>query len=236
MLVKGAALSFTVYQNMPNYVLGDIDVILKNKREDVTEKEDGDDITFLNKLNIYEWERFKHHDISINEMLPIDFKKIFDTSIKTKFKGKNVLVMNPEDMLLAACINSCRKRFFRLKSLLDIAEIINEYPQINWDKFIHDSRDYQCNGIVYTSLIVTHLTVGCCLPQGLLENLGVSPVKAKIICYLVQYIRNKIPLASLLPFSGSSIFGKNVNPSLILVLFSYNATQISNRIDFQFKK
>jgi hypothetical protein len=77
---------------------------------------------------------------------------VWSKTKETTFQGQKVLVMSPEDMLLAACINSCRKRFFRLKSLCDIAEIINYFKELDWEVFIHNGRY-----IVYTSLLVTSM-------------------------------------------------------------------------------
>jgi len=178
MLIKGAALSFTVYQDFSGYVIGDIDLILKNRREEVSEQEDQEDIVFFDKLNAcVEWERFQHHDVSRNETLPIDFKRIWSHTKETTFFRQKVLVLSPEDMLLATCINSCRKRFFRLKSLCDIAEIINYFKELDWEVFIHNAKKYHCHYIVYTSLLVTSMIVGCNLPKGVLKHQSSTSTK-----------------------------------------------------------
>jgi len=95
--------------------------------------------------------------VSRNETLPVDFKSIWSKTKETTFQGQKVLVLSPEDMLLAACINSSRKRFFRLKSLCDIAEIINYFKELDWEVFIHNAKKYHCRYIVYTSLLVTSM-------------------------------------------------------------------------------
>jgi hypothetical protein len=226
MLVKGAALNFTIYQNIPGYIIGDIDLILRNKRQDVTNQEDQEDINFFQELNINEWERFKHHDIDMNGLLAIDFEKIWNRAIETTFGGQKVFVMSPEDMLLAACINSRRKRFFRLKSLCDIREVINYYKDLNWDKFTQNVREYHCDSIVYTSLLVTSMTVGCELPKEVFNKLSISFFRTPVIRHLIGYLRNNVPLAFLLPSSGVTIWQRNVNPSLLLIFATYSWFQI----------
>jgi hypothetical protein len=37
-------------------------------------------------------------------------------------------------VLISDCINSCRKRFLRLKSLLDVAETANACRGLDWDE------------------------------------------------------------------------------------------------------
>jgi hypothetical protein len=229
MLIKGAALSFTVYQDFSGYVVGDIDLILKNCREEVSEQEDQEDIVFFEKLNAFvEWERFQHHDVNRNETLPIDFKRIWSQAKETTFQGQKVLVMSPEDMLLATCINSCRKRFFRLKSLCDIAEIMNYFKELDWEVFIHNAKKYHCRYIVYTSLLVTSMTVGCDLPKGVLSKLEVGWFRSKLIYLVIKYLYNRVSLNFLLP-SGIIILGKNINPTLILNFIACNWLQFFSK-------
>lgn len=223
MLIKGAALNFTVYNDFSGYIIGDIDLMLKNHREEVTEQEDQEDIVFFEKFKVLvEWERFQHHDVSRSETLPIDFKKVWCHAKEMTFKGQKVLVMSPEDILLATCINSCRKRFFRLKSLCDIAEIIDYFPQLDWEVFIHNAKEYHCHQIVYTALLVTSLTIKCNFPQKILGRLDVNWLRAILIYLVVKYLSNRVSLNFLLPFVGRTVLGKNINPALALNFMACN--------------
>jgi hypothetical protein len=100
MLVKGIALNFTVYQNNFWYTIGDIDLILSNKRNEISQTEDLEDILFFKSLNINEWERFKHHDVNINGALVINFQQIWERSTEINISGQKAFIMCPEDMLL----------------------------------------------------------------------------------------------------------------------------------------
>ena len=116
------------------------------------------------------------------------------------FMGYAVYVMSPEDMLLTTCINSCRKRFFRLKSLCDIAESINKYRCLNWEKLIRDARAYQCNNIVYTALLITKMTLGSDVPQRVLKELSDRVLRDKITYCLARYFSQNFPLTLLSVF------------------------------------
>ena len=149
-------------------------------------------------------------------MLPIDFGEIWTSSKEETFKGQKVLIMSPENILLANCINSCRKRFFRLKSLCDIAETIEFFNTLNWEIFIKNTEKYCCRYIVYTSLLITNITVKSDLPKNVLSRLNISKSKAVLIYLLVKFLCNYVPLNSLLSSPKVGLLRKNITFSLIL--------------------
>jgi hypothetical protein len=165
MLIKGAAMDVLVYDRPWYTIWGDVDLIVRNRREEVTNKDNSEIWALLHGLRCFEHDYFKHHDVDMNGVLPINFQRIWDDATKIKYKGRDVFVMSPEDMLISACIQSCRRRFFRLKNLCDIAEIINKYSDIKWRKLTRNTREYHCNNIVYTALLVTKMTLGCELSE-----------------------------------------------------------------------
>lgn len=223
MLIKGAALNFTVYQDFFGYVMGDTDLILGNKREAVSEQEDREDIAFFQQLSTaMEWERFQHHDVNRNNTLPIDFTKIWSKAQATTFKGQKVMFMAPEDTLLALCINSCRKRFFRLKSLSDIAETIHYFKELDWTLFVENVKQYGCQHIVYTALLVTALTLKIDLPPGVLKQFNIGWLRATVISLVIKYLYKRVSLHSLSPSAGKVILGKKINPTLILIFMACN--------------
>lgn len=227
MLVKGAAFHLTVYQQTPEYLIGgDIDVILHNKREDVSDEEDREDVEFFQQINQPEWERGEHHDISINNLFSINFDDFWQRSTVIKVGDYQVTLMCPEDMLLTACLNSFRKRFFRLKSLLDIAEIINYYPQLDWDKFQKIAQEYNCWNIVYRSLFVTKMTVGCNFPLEKFTQNKINKLTNQCLGLYINYLINNIPLLLLLPQKKINIFNRENSLSLFLKLTTYNPQQL----------
>ena len=123
MLIKGAALDCYVYENADYVISGDIDIIIHARREDYSRET-------LNEINVFlhdqgiEFEFFVHHDLDITGLLPIDYKSIWEQAEQAEYHGYPVLLMSTTDLLLSLCINSNRKRYFRLKSLCDISETI----------------------------------------------------------------------------------------------------------------
>jgi hypothetical protein len=100
-------------------------------------------------------------------------------------------------MLLTTAINSCRKRFFRLKSLCDLVTIVETHPRLNWDTVVSKAQAYKCNTILYTALVVTQATLGCQVPAGIQKALKVHPVRAVMIRYLVRQLCQRFSLTTL---------------------------------------
>lgn len=224
MLVKGIALEHAVYQYPWYTVSKDIDVILDCRKAEVT-KEVHDRISNHFYQSGIEYDFFNHHDININGAIPIDFDRIWSDAKKISYFGCDVYMMTPEDLLISTCINSCRKRYFRLKSLFDIAEITNKYKSLNWDIFLLKARHYDCSAIVYTALKISDLTLGCSLPNNLLQSLNVSRTRVSLINSTTRYLLNSNPLSTY-PFSGPNILGRQINIALLLPYLSYRGNQI----------
>ncbi|MBM2833370.1 MAG: hypothetical protein HW406_531 [Candidatus Brocadiaceae bacterium] len=220
MLIKGVALDVLVYDYPWLTVQNDYDIILKWRIEDVS-KRDMADI-----LNM----RIPH----LNNCLPVNFSRIWSEAVKINFLGQDVFVMSPEDLLIAACINSCRKRFFRLKNLCDIAEIINKYNGLKWEEVTKKSKEYQCNIIVYTALLITKAALGCEFPERVLVDLSVNQARCKIIHLLIHYLNQQMSLSSLYPFLEENPYMRKFNSSLILPYVTYNWHNLYHKLKYIF--
>lgn len=232
MLVKGAALNVLVYRHPWLTVQNDFDLILKPRgREinDLTKEERKEIYNYLEDRDI-EHGYMEHHDIDLRGFYPLNFKKIWNESTIIKYMGKDVFVMSPEDMLITACITSCRKRFFRLKTLCDIAEIIHKYHDLKWDVVTSKAKEYRCNNIVYAALLITQMTLGCKFPEEVIDNLGVITARSALIRFIINYLNQHLSLSYLYPFPVERPKGRRFNLSLILPYATYDWYQIWFRI------
>jgi hypothetical protein len=102
--------------------------------------------------------------------------------------------MSPIDMLLSLCINSNRKRYFRLKSLCDISESIQENPGISWQQVADRARAFQCENIVFIAVLVTSLTTRCNLPYCWEEYFEIQPLRRNLIYTTINFLNERISL------------------------------------------
>jgi hypothetical protein len=228
MLFKGAVLDVLVYDHPTFSTLNDIDLVLRRRREDITSSEIDQLMHDLHGSGV-EYDFYEHHDMTINGALPVDFERVWRDAEKIDYRGHQIWIMSPEDMLISLCINSCRKRYFRLKSLLDIAETTRKMKRLRWDIVVEKARLYDCSNIVYAALLAADRTLGCELPENTLDDLSVSSLRAVAIKALVGFtIRySSLPLS---PISGVNIGGRQLHSSLVLPYATYRFYQIWHKI------
>src|SRR5262249_13391785 len=144
---------------------------------------------------------------------------------------RQVWLMGSEDLLISLCINSCRKRFFRLKSLCDIAETIRKHPALDWAVLAHKARRYGCQNIVYAALYVTAQTIGCDLPSGALNSLNISPIRAVSIRFCADFLLRHLSVASH-GFGGNVVPGRKVDWLILLPYATYTPAQLARKASY----
>ncbi|MCB0212874.1 MAG: nucleotidyltransferase family protein, partial [Anaerolineae bacterium] len=209
--------------------LSDIDLVLRPRCGTLSSRQRTHIEKFFLKFPSFEYDFFEHHDVTMNGSLAVDFNRIWHDAKQISVKDETVLVMSPEDMLITTCINSCRKRFFKLKSLCDIAETVEKFQDLNWMEFIHKTKAYECQNIVYAALVAAQLTVGCPLPDYVLAHLNINPMRAKVI----QFLSRRMSLSSLYTLqAGHELFGRYIGVSLLLPYVTYQLSQIRRKFIF----
>lgn len=229
LLLKGSALDILVYEQ-PWYTSHDVDLVLRPHRYMLNLQQQSEIDDFFAGLPGFEYEFYQHHDVVMNGLLPVDFSRIWQEAVQIRFRDQAVWVMYPEDLLLATCINACRKRYLRLKSLLDIAEIVNTHSDLDWDRLLAHAKTWECHNIVYTALMVTKMTVGCKVAKSVLDQFAVSPIRRQLLRWLITYLLKLTALPTPSLPSGPSLFGKHLTWSLILPYASYSPSQIVRRL------
>src|SRR5262249_27724377 len=119
MLVKGAALDAAVYAQ-PWYVRSDdVDMIVDRPWADFAPADHRALNQFLDGKHI-ELDFMRPHDLDMNEVLHIDYARVWLDARPVELACGRVYLMSREDMLLTACINLCRKRYVQLKGMVGI--------------------------------------------------------------------------------------------------------------------
>ena len=185
MLIKGAALDAVVFPKPWHVVSLDIDLLIR-ERVDQMPKMVSDRIWEFNGHGNgpFECEFGGHHDLSIDGLLPIDYHELWRDASRVTVRGQEVHVMCPEDMLIATCINACRKRFFQLKSLYGLREILERFPDLDWDRVARKAASYRCRAIVHAALTVANLAVDADVAESSLRKLNVNPLQGAFIRFL----------------------------------------------------
>lgn len=181
MLLKGTALDLLVYREPWVTTSKDADLLLRPERRLAEDEKEVRRSLYRSGI---ECDVPRHHDLDMNGVLPVRYDRIWAAARRVDYHGQEAFVMANEDLLISLCINSCRKRFFRLKHLFDIAESTRRL-ELDWDRLAARAREDRCDGIVYAALHVTRETLGCEMPAGALEELGVPRPRVLLIRSLV---------------------------------------------------
>jgi hypothetical protein len=228
MLIKGIALEILVYDRPWLTTANDIDIILRINPAEFADEDQAQFESLTTGLSL-EYDFIEHHDVTMNGILPVDFQRVWADASPIIYRGQSCLIMSAEDMLITLCINSCRKRYFRLKSLLDIAETIQRCPDIRWQEVSRKARAYQCNHMVYTALLSAQATLDCQLPTALLGDLEVSSIRSRLIS---SWIEKSISHPLFVQEPTRRILGRAVGTSLTLPYLSYRWDQLIRRAWF----
>lgn len=228
MLVKGAAYNVKVYDQPWYMISGDVDLIIKAQQESFRTGENWHVIEQIDSMNnrrnkfqaFIEYDFFMHHDISMNGLLAVDAAQLWERAYKIRLLDHDVLILPPEELLLTAAINSCRKRFVRLKSLCDIASIAEKYPDLDWDYVLKTAKAWQAHTILYTALAITQKSIGCSVPSSFMTSLAVHPLRQQLIHFLINILFLR-PLDSIATSFGPKLFGRKFSWSLLLTYATY---------------
>ena len=195
MLLKGTALELLVYREPWVTTSKDSDLLLRPERPLSPDEKAVRRSLYRSGI---ECDVPRHHDLDMNGVLPVRYDRIWEAARRVDWHGQEAFVMAEEDLLISLCINSCRKRFFRLKHLFDIAESTRRLS-LDWGRLALRAREDRCEGIVYTALHVTRETLGCEVPDGALDALGVPRPRVLLIHRLVERFLRRGSLSVLPP-------------------------------------
>ena len=161
MLLKGLALELLVYREPWVTTSKDADLLLRPGRRLAADEREVRRSLYRSGI---ECDVGRHHDLDMNGVLPVRYDRIWAAARRVDYHGQEAFVMSNEDLLISLCVNSCRKRFFRLKHLFDIAETTRRLD-LDWDRVALRAREDRCEAIVSTALHVAAETLGCPVPD-----------------------------------------------------------------------
>ena len=228
MLIKGAALDLFGNGYGRYTVSRDVDLIVRAREEDLPDDVLAQILALSDGFPL-EYDFHGHHDIDMNGVLPIDWNRIWGDAIPVHYEGRDFFIMSPEDALITACINACRKRYFNLKALCAIDARLRDGAALLWDELAEKSHAYQVNGIVYAALVVAERVVGSPVPKDLTNGLGSIGTRAAIVSLLSKNLSFS-SLSSL--YSGASVAHRKLGTSLLLPYACYRGDQIWRKLRF----
>jgi hypothetical protein len=226
--VKGTALDLRLFADSGHTVSGDLDLVVRIEPV-ATDPPLRARIAELNRSRpVVDVHCGRHPDLVMNGVLRPAFAHIWEAARPVAVGGGRVFLMRVEHELLCACINSARKRFFRLKSLLELGELLRGREPIDWDEVARSARRWRCGGIAYAALAAVHAAVGAVpLPDRLRARFGVARAHARVLRWLVGRM-SLCTLGGL--YRGRTFRGKRLGRGLLLPYASLGARPLARAL------
>jgi hypothetical protein len=162
MLLKGVALDAALYGNAWSTQAGDADLLV-DVPYDSLDKSAVRKLEDLTGGHGVELNYQRHHDLDMNEVLQIDYAHVWSNARSITYHGESAFVMSPEDMLLTASINLCRKRYLTLKGMVSVQDVLRAFP-MDWDTLLRHAGACGAARILYAAITIAAETLGDDLP------------------------------------------------------------------------
>jgi Uncharacterised nucleotidyltransferase len=103
--------------------------------------------------------------------------------------GVDALTLSPEDLLLILCIHGGKHRWNRLVWLSDIAEIIQQHADLDWDHILREARAHRAERMLLLGLSLTQKLLRTPLPENinlLAEDKSVVSLNSQVCQALIR--------------------------------------------------
>jgi pterin-4a-carbinolamine dehydratase len=203
---KGPILAASVYGNPTLRQYGDLDILVREKDYPNTialmNSEGGYQLTsrkwhFLNQTKENQYIRHEPEFSLSNGTVTVDlhqklikpdffvskyfeFDNLFRRSQPISLSNHSLTSLCPEDLLLYLCIHGSKERWRSLKWIVDIAEVIRHYPEINWDYLVNKSHTERIERMFFVGLALAKDILDTPLPEIVEHKINNTSVIQKI--------------------------------------------------------
>jgi hypothetical protein len=247
-VLKGAALAETVYDNAGLRAMNDIDLLVRKQNLDIAEE-------LITKLGYISYEgshskdwyrKFHHHlapffsqdnkiKIEIHhDIIPpenpfyIDVRKSWDRAQNIVIGDVNTLALSPEDLLVHLCLHSFYLQPLKksLRNLVDISHVVRFYGErINWDLIIREAHEGDFTNFIYYPICLARDMLGMEINR---ETLDALKTGSKVGPFEDRLLRLITKRNVLLKDQSSSIFPVGVLQALYKELL--RETHVRNKL------
>ncbi|MGK7945084.1 MAG: nucleotidyltransferase family protein [Microcystaceae cyanobacterium] len=228
---KGPVLAVSVYGNLALRQFNDLDILINQpdissaKSLLVSQKYQlGNDFSwessFFNPNNGVEVDL--HWGITPSDWaFKLNFEQLLQQVQSIFLVERNVITLSPEDLLIILCVQitkDARERKEQLLKVCDIAQLLNTYPLLNWQKVIKKTKLQQSERPLLFGLLLCHKLFDIPLPK---EMLTILQTDAIVNLYADRVCRR---------FFSQTNHWYKIRTPLMIVLESFMIEALSNTV------
>lgn len=203
---KGPVLASFIYGNLALRQFGDLDIIVQPQdifavkkllqdqgyRPNV-EMTHAKEIAYLQAKTEHTYD-FIHDDkrifieihwrIAPKYISPIEPKDLWQDIEPFSFASTTVSYLPLEDWLPILCVHGSRHMWEKLSWFCDIATLIHNHPNLNWEKVLRTANAFGCRRALFLGLFLAHDFLGVVLPTEIWQQVQAEP-KISVLAPLV---------------------------------------------------
>ena len=117
----------------------------------------------------------------------LDYQQLWSRSITLRLDDDQIVsVFAPEDQLLILCVHGYREQWRKIKWLCDIAELVRQNPDLDWQKLLDNARAAGCERLLRLGLQLANILLEAPVPAiGLAAG---DPKTAELTDYVVKHL------------------------------------------------
>ena len=193
---KGPVLAASVYKNFALREFGDLDILVR--RQDVAKARElltslgyrpqyelsrAQEAAFLKYEREYTFVRDSGDIVELHwELAPRVFSfslntdHIWERLMQVSLGGETVPAFSPEDLLLFLCTHASGHLWTRLAWICDVAEVINAYEGMDWERLLASARATGSERILFLGLLLASELLGANLPKNILNKVRADAI------------------------------------------------------------
>lgn len=129
---------------------------------------------------------------AIDNPFPLDFEYLWQRIQPFSLAGKRIPNAAPEDLLLILCLNGSKDCWQMLNRICDIAELIHNHPDLDWEQALVQARRLGSQRMLFIALCLAKELLGTVFPESVQTYIQVDLVAQA----LAQQVQNRILSAS----------------------------------------
>jgi len=106
---------------------------------------------------------------------PLDPENLWGRLERVHLRGKSILTLSPEDLLLILCVHGSKHLWRRLSLLCDVAELIHAHKKMNWGQVMEWAATLGSERMLFLGLYLANDLLGAALPEGVLHKVRADP-------------------------------------------------------------
>ena len=128
-----------------------------------------------------------HTEVTLRHFpVPPDLDDLARRLVPVALSGHEVRTFAPEDVLPILCIHGSKDFWERISWIADIAELVQAYPQLDWDVVLRRAESWHAQRMLHLGLALAAGLLDASLPEKILSRVREDRVATSVASEVIQ--------------------------------------------------